>query len=892
MTGERIILVDGSALIFRAYYALPGNLATSQGLHTNAIFGFANMFRKMFAGKTPAMGAVVFDAPGRNFRHTLFPEYKAQRPKMAGDLREQLPWIDRLVEAHNFPQIRVPGVEADDVIGTLTRLAIEAGHEVHIVAADKDFAQLIGPNVRMIDTLRDITYDTALVQKKWGVAPERITDLLALMGDTVDNVPGVPGIGKKTAARLIERFGDVADLVEHIEELKGAQRDRLRENKEQLLLSKKLVTIDQHVELPIGLADLTLTPPEASKLNPLFVELQFYSLISDEALDQAAESGTEVDYQTVAGDEGLAVVLEALDPEIPTSVVPVFNVDAAVPGANPIIGIALSQQAGVASYIPLCVSHGTISDATRTRLAQWLGDPSIPKSGHDLKALRVGLRREGLALEGVVMDLQLASYLIDPTRLIPHRLDQLAREFLHRTVRASKTVVGAGKKEITFSEAPLEDVAAHACHLADACASVRPALTERLEQAEMADFLRDHELPVARVLADMELVGIQVDKPDLVAMGKEFRTRLETHQAAVWEMAGKSFNIKSTKQLAEVLFEDMGLPVIKRTKSGYSTNQEVLERLADQHDVPIASEVLAYRKLAKLINTYTDVLTRSVYPSTGRIHATFRQTVAATGRLISTDPDLQRTPVNTDEGVRIRQAFVARDGCKLISADWSQIELRILAHMTGDPGLVEAFTKGIDVHRRTAGQLFSVEPSDVSDSQRKIGKTVNFATIYGQGATALGQILKVPRTEAKRYIVGYFKAYAGVKTWLDSTIAQGHSDGYVSTLLGRRRYIPELSSNNTMTRTQGERMAANTPIQGSAADICKLAMLEMSKRIRSAKLETQMLLQIHDELVFEAPLSEVDTIAEMVRDVMENIIEMRVPLKVEVGVGANWAEAH
>jgi len=891
MANERVILVDGSSLIFRAYYALPGNLATSQGLHTNAIFGFANMFRKMFAGKTPTMGAVVFDAPGGSFRNEMYAGYKADRPGMPGDLREQLPWIYKLVDAHNFPQIRLPGYEADDVIGTLTRMALEAGHEVYIVAADKDFAQLIGPDVRMVDTLRDVTYDTELVKKKWGVPPEHITDLLALMGDKIDNVPGVPGVGKKTAATLIDKFGKVENLVDnHLDDLKGAQKTRITENKDQLLLSKKLVIIDQHAPVGVTLADLAVKPPDSAVLNPLFVELQFYSLISDEALDKASESGAAVDYSTVTATADLDALLQRLRGSgEPTCITPVFDHSVHVVGDNPIIGVALSQAAGEATYVPL----KALDAAGHAALTGWLGDADAPKVAHDFKRLWVGFKRMGIAVDGVAFDLRLASFLLDPTRLIPHRLDQLVREFLHRTVRPAKSVVGSGKKLKRFSEASQEDVAAYACHLADACASVFPPLLERLEQSGMYSHLMEHELPLSFVLGEMEADGVKVDKPDLDALGVEFRERLEQHQQKVWDLAGgTSFNINSTKQLAKVLFEDLQLPIIKRTKTGYSTNQEVLEKLADTHDAAIAKEILAYRKLAKLINTYTDVLTRSVDPGTGRIHATFQQTVGATGRLISTDPDLQRTPINTPEGKRIRHAFVAKEGCKLISADWSQIELRILAHVTEDPLLIDSFTRGIDVHRRTAGQIFDVETDAVSAEQRKVGKTVNFATIYGQGATALSQMLKVPRAEAKKYIARYFDSYAGVKQWVDRVVADAHRDGFVTTLLGRKRFIPELSSNTMMVRTQGERMAANTPIQGSAADICKLAMLEIPKRFAAAGLKTRMLLQIHDELVFEAPEGETDQACAIIRDVMEHVVDMQVPLKVDVGVGDSWAEAH
>lgn len=885
---ERVVLVDGTALIYRAFFALPSNLMTRSGLHTNAIFGFATMFRKLFAGKTPSYGAVVFDAPGKTFRDEQFPEYKATREKMADELREQLPWIDKLVEVHRFPMLKVPGYEADDVIGTLTKQARDRGFEVHIVSADKDFAQLIDDDTRMVDTMRDVTYDADLVKKKWEVWPHQMIDFLALVGDKIDNVPGVPGIGKVGAARLLDTYGDLDGILANLDALKGRQQQTLTDNRELAILSRDLVTIRTDVPLEVGIEDLKIVEPERSALNALYKELQFYSLIEGAAADALSKAGGDRDHSVVVAPDEVRKALDALAGSDLAALHPVFDDDEQ--SLSRIVGLAAAPEVGVVYYFPFEGPDKALSEASRAAVAEYLADPEAKKVAHDFKRLWLGLKRVGMGLEGVVFDTRLASFLIDPTRLIPHRLDQLTKEFLQRTVKPAKSVVGSGKKQRRFSEVKVAKVGPWGCHLADAVLEMTPAVNKRLEAEGQTEQLKTHDLPLSLVLGQMEFDGIKVDQEDLAALGREYNEKLSGLEANVHELAGKSFNIASTKQLAEVLFEDLGLPVIKRTKTGYSTNSEVLERLQKEH--PIADAVLEWRKIAKLINTYTDVLQASVNPATGRIHATFQQTVGATGRLITTDPDLQRTPIKTPEGKRIRRAFIAEPGCKLISADWSQIELRLLAHFCADERLVEAFVEGRDVHARTASRLFDVPLEEVDYAKRQIGKTVNFATIYGQGATSLAQILGIDRKEAKRYITNYFKIFSGVREWLDATIETALETGHVTTLLGRKRYIPELSSNTIMVRKAGERIAANTPIQGSAADICKMVMLQIPARLRAAGLETKMLLQIHDELLFEAPEDEVDQAAAIIRDAMESVVELKVPLVVDVGVGHSWAEAH
>jgi DNA polymerase-1 len=883
---ERLVLIDGSWLVFRAFFALPANLATKEGLPTNAIFGFATMFRKMLSGRMPERGAVVFDTAEATHREVKFPAYKAQRPAMQDDLRRQLPHIDRVVNAHRFPILRLPGWEADDVIATLARRAVEAGMEVIIVAGDKDLAQMVGDYVRMQDTMRDITYDAELVRKKWGVAPTRIPDLLALMGDTVDNIPGVAGIGQKGAAGLLETYGTVDGILASLDQLKGKQKAAIEAERENVLTYRELATVDQSAPIDVALEALALTPPDPAELDTLYRELEFYSLLTGGGGTSAkAEDTRTVDVRVASTNEEAATVLAAIPDAVEIGVVPLFD-----PSRHPVhaklAGVAIAWAPGEVAFID--TRRAGAGGADESAFRHLLTDATRPKAVHGVKPFHELARLQGL-LAGPVLDTQLASYVVEPTKCIPHHLDQVSKEYLQRSVPPIKAITGAGQAERSLDDLDVMELARHAGEHADVVRALAPVLRTRLEEASLMRHYLEVELPLAAVLAGMERAGVHVDRVDLDAMGVEFRTRKAEIEARIYALAGHEFNIGSTKQLADVLFEELKLPVIKKTKTGYSTDAEVLERLAPKHE--IAAQILAQRELSKLINTYTDVLANAIAKETGRIHATFQQTVGASGRLISTDPDLQRTPVRTPEGKRIRRAFVAPPGTKIIAADWSQIELRVLAHFSKDERLLEAFQGNLDLHRRTASILFSVAPEEVTSEQRNVGKTVNFATIYGQGATALGQILGIPRKDAQRYIEQYFTHYAGVRRWLDRTIEDALACGYVTTILGRRRYIPELSMRNDTDRSAGERMAANTPIQGSAADLCKLAMLGIDARLRTAAPGTHMLLQVHDELVFEAPEAEVEAASTIIREVMEKPHPLDVPLVVGIGVGGSWGEA-
>ncbi|MDP2341980.1 MAG: DNA polymerase I [Deltaproteobacteria bacterium] len=903
----RVVLVDGSALIYRAFFAIPPHLTTKDGLHTNATFGFATMFKKLFAGKRPTLGAVVFDAPGGSFRDEKYPQYKAQRAAMPDEMKEQLGNIDAVVRANRFPMLRIPGWEADDVIGTLARQAKELGHEVVIVSSDKDFAQLLGDGVRMHDTLKDVVYDRELVKKKWGVWPEQMVDYLALMGDSSDNIPGVAGIGQKGAQQLLEEHGSLAALLEKLETAPETLKPRIRTaltgaGKDAALLSKMLATIEQNALLPMGIVDLVIEDADPVELNALFTRLEFYSLLTR---DQAKKART--DGQAEGGDvvvcgapddvrDQLAVLLARSSPAAAGTEIAVFAlVDGGTHLRGSLTGLALATSEDGGVYVPCGLGSG--DDARLSALVPWLQDPSKPKTIHDHKALTVLLARRGITLRGVSFDPQLASFLVNPTKILPHGIDAVTKEYLHRTLPIRKDLSGSGKDEKQLKDVNVVDVARFGVDCAQAVWALTPLLRTLIKDRNQEAYFNEVDFPLSQVLAAMEQAGVAVDVKELAIIGDELRARLAASTLSIHAHAGRVFNIGSPKQMGEVLFDELKLPVIKRTKTGYSTDAEVLERLASKHE--ICREILEHRKLDKLINTYVDVLTQEVHLDQ-RVRCTFQQTTGATGRLITTDPDLQRTPVKTDEGVRIRRAFVATKDVVgrervLIDADWSQIELRLLAHVTGDPLLVEAYATQEDIHRKTAAQIFKKLPSEVTKQERDVGKTINFATIYGQGAQALSQQLRVERKEAQRYIDQYFESYKGVAAYVEWAVEVAEEKGYAETLLGRRRIIPELKSKSPMDRGFGERVAVNTPIQGSAADVCKVAMVRIARRLAVEAPRARLLLQIHDELVFEAPAEDADVVCKIAKEEMEQkvvgAVELRVPLVAEVGVGRSWGDA-
>jgi len=873
---KRFVLIDGSNMLFRAYYAIPAHLSTSSGQPTNAVYGFVTMLAKLLDRKKPDQAAVVFDPPGGSFRKRESEDYKANRAEMPSDLASQLPLIDRVVETFRLPVLRVTDFEADDVIATLAKEAEERGEEVLIVSSDKDFSQLLNDNVQMLDGMRDLTYTPDLVKKKFGVTPERFVDFQAMCGDKIDNIPGVPGIGKKTASKLLDEYGDLDTILDSLEEIGGAVAKKLEKHRDDALLSRKLARLDSSVEHGIDTSAFTFESPTQEELNLLYKEFEFYSLLK-------VEGGGKVSQKT----KDSTTLLEG-DDEIPSHLSEARLVATLVGDIQvhrfQVVGLALTTaDERETTYISLQRPEATVM--VREFFAKFAGELIV----HDSREFFRWCLKYSVPLPEKVWDTRTTSYLLDPGKGMPHDLPKLAKIHLHRVMKTEKDLLGSGRSKKEWTDLSPQDLSEYGAHLGTACLDLLENFEGDLKEAGL-EKLASEEVELARVLAKMELAGIEVDGEGLKKLADEFNAELDKLRAKIFELGGREFNVGSPKQLATVLFEEMKLPVIKRTKTGYSTNAEVLEKLAEEHE--IARLLLVYRKFEKLINTYVDVLLREIDEEDGRVHCQFGQTASTTGRLITSDPDLQRTPVRTEEGKRIRRQFVAPEGMQLLVADWSQIELRILAHLSGDSVLVKAFQEGADIHKRTAGELFHKDESEVTSTERDTAKTVNFATIYGQGASALAQNLSIPKKEAEAIITRYFEVYSGVKEFIDDTMESARLEGRVTTLAGRTRFIPELFSKNFAVRQAGERMAVNTPVQGSAADICKKVMLKID-RLMSEKedLESRMLLQIHDELVFECPDSEVDFMKEMVTREMESAWSLKVPLVVSVGVGRNWEEA-
>lgn len=876
---KRLLLIDGSNMLFRAYYAIPAHLSTSSGQPTNAVFGFVTMLGKLLSRKVPDFAAVVFDPPGGSFRHRQSADYKANRKHMPEDLAAQLELVDQAVGSFGFPVLRVDDFEADDVIATLARQAQHKEIEVIIVSSDKDFSQLLGDGITLYDGMRELTFDADLVYKKFGVTPAQFVDFQSLCGDKVDNIPGVPGIGGKTAAKLLADYGSLDQILDKVEQIPTRVGALLRQYRESALKSRELARLDSQVLLDLGWEDLAYAKPPQSQLNRLFSELEFYSLLkADEGGGGTANAGSiGREISVLKGPDDLHAWARGMDDIV------VHLVALPVSFRFKAWGMAL-----------LCPSDGQVAfvpfdDAQRDTWGQFFQECRARIITHDFKALWRFFLEAGVTCPAEFWDTQTASYLIDPSGAIPHDLERVAKLKLQRVLPSFDELLGKGAKRKRMDEISVLDVASFSSHWVQAVFDLYKILSEEAEALGLAD-LCVQEVALSKVLARMELAGVGIDRLGLEALNKEFGERLQTLRACVIRLAGREFNVGSPKQLAEVLFEDLKLPVQKKTKTGYSTNAEVLEKLAVDHE--ICRVLLEYRKFEKLISAYVESLLQAIDPSTGRIHTMFGQTASTTGRLVTSEPDLQKTPVRTEEGRRIRRLFEAPIGCQLLVADWSQIELRVLAHLCHDPALVQAFHEGVDVHRRTAAGLFGKEPQEVTREERETAKTVNFATIYGQGASALAQNLGLSRKEAERIIERYFEVYSRVRSWLDQTVELARVTGKVTTLAGRTRFIPELFSKNPMVNQAGERMAWNTPVQGSAADICKQAMLRIDARLQKlTHFKSRLLLQIHDELVFECPENELEEVKAIVKFEMEHAWELDVPLVVSIGSALNWEQA-
>ena len=886
---QRIYLIDGSSYIYRAYYAIR-HLSNSKGEATNAVFGFTNMLLKVVRDEKPDCLAVVFDARGPTFRKEIYPAYKANRQAMPEDLRPQIPLIKELVRGFRMPVLEMEGFEADDIIATLARRFAGQGMEVTVVTGDKDLMQIVGERTRLLDTMKEKYFGIPEVMERFGVPPEQVVEVLGLAGDSSDNVPGVPGIGEKTASGLIQEFGSIENLLSNIDRVKGKKRqENLREFAEQARLSRRLVELVEDLDIHPGPEDLKLSDPDRTLLSELFRRLEFHKLQQEFAVENRA--GGE-NYRCILTKEDFEALLEELKEAGR------FSLDTETSSLNPLeadlVGLSFAVRENEAAYLPLGHDYpGAPAQLDRAyvleKLRPILEDGAIGKIGQNIKYDALVLRRAGLHLRGIDFDTMIASYLLHPGAA-SHSMDAMAMEHLrHRCISYSE-VTGSGKNQIGFAQVELEKARVYAAEDADITLRLERLFAPKL-QGEVAELFHEVEMPLLSVLAQMEWDGVRVDCELLGGLSEGMAVKLLALEAGIYALCGgEPFNINSPKQLGEVLFERLGLPRGKKTKTGWSTNVEVLTELAQEND--IARLILEYRSLAKLKSTYTDALPRLVHPETGRLHTSFNQAVTATGRLSSSEPNLQNIPIRTEEGRRIREAFIPQEGWTLLSADYSQIELRVLAHLADEEALQLSFAAGEDIHRRTAGEIFGLFPELVSDEQRRRAKTINFGVLYGMGAFSLAKELGISNKEAKGFIDRYFERYPRVLAFMERVKLQARQTGFVTTLLGRRCAVPEIQSSNGAVRSFGERNAVNYPIQGSSADIIKLAMARIAKRLEAEGLASRMLIQVHDELVFEVPPDEVETMKELIRTEMEQAVSLKVPLRVEIGAGANWRQAH
>jgi DNA polymerase-1 len=892
-TRQTLYLIDGSSYVFRAFYGIRHNLSNSKGLPTNAIYGFVNMLMKIVREDRPDYIAVVFDSRAKTFRHHMYPEYKANRETPPEDLQKQFPYFEPIVEAFNITSLKMDGFEADDIIGTLAKQGDKAGFEVVIVSGDKDMMQLIGSHVHMLDTMKDKKFGESDVVEKFGVPPGEVIEVMALMGDSSDNIPGVDGIGPKTAGELIRQFHSIEKLYEHIDQIdKKKLLEKLKKDKDNAFLSRRLATIDTSVKLDRQIEDLKFQEKNSARLKELFTELEFSSLLRElDVTGQKEEVKSGKSYTTILTESDFELLLDKLNRAGE------FALDLETTSKKAVravmVGISLSCKDHEACYIP--VDHRYLGAPAQLskkyvldRLKPLMESPALKKYGQNIKYDLIVLHNEGIRLAGIAFDTMLASYILNPSRR-SHSLDELAMEYLQLKTITYKEVVGTASKEIGFDEVEIERATQYAAEDAD----VAWLLTKKLRpllNAEDLGLFEKLELPLVEVLAGMEMNGVLVDRHHLKNLSHIIDQDLKGIEKEIYSLAGDEFNINSPKQLSVILFEKLKLSSIKKTKSGFSTDVSVLEELASEHELP--AKILAYRQSMKLKSTYVDALPQEINPKTGRVHTSFNQTIAATGRLSSSDPNMQNIPIRSELGKEIRKAFIADGDKLLLSADYSQIELRVLAHLSGDAELIRAFKEGADIHSRTASAIFGVPLDAVNEHYRRMAKAVNFGIVYGLSAFGLSKGLKISPREAKEFIEQYFRLYKQVKIFMEDTIASARQLGYTTTLMNRKRYLPDINSKNKQVRESTERVAINSPVQGSAADLIKLAMIRLHQKLYSAELRSKMLLQVHDELLFECPPDEKEKVESLVKNEMEQVYPLKVQLVVDIGWGKNWNDAH
>jgi len=883
---EPVYLIDGNAYIHRAYHAIPP-LSNKQGLPTNATYGFTNILLRVIREKAPTFLAIAFDAKGSTFRHQLYAEYKANRPPMASDLAAQLPSIKAIVQAYNILTFEQPGVEADDMLAACACRLTEQGHRVIIVSGDKDLLQLVSDTITLWDPMLDRMMDVAAVEQKYKVPPTKLTDLFALIGDSSDNIPGVAGIGPKTAEQLINEFESLEGIYGNLDSIKRPKlKESLAANRETAFLSRELVRLKMDTATPTAINDYLLPEPDTAELTRLFTELEFSRLLPEKNENQPLATDH---FHLVSSTDELAAMVQTLS-QSPSLVIDTETTALDTITAE-LVGISLCGDANDAWYLP--ISHHDNDDQLQPNqltLAQvsaaigpLVSSPKLPKIGHNLKFDYAILKNHGLELAGPLWDTMIASYLVEPTRR-SHKLDTLCAELLDIRMTSFAEVTAASPKPDCFRFVEIAAAKDYSCEDVIAAARLWRHFEPRLDEMNLWPLFNHVEAPLIAILAEMEGHGILIDCAQLSTLSTELGGQIKALEGRIVAIAGP-FNINSPKQLAEILFEKLGLPHGRKTKTGYSTDNAVLEKLAATHELPRL--ITEHRNLSKLKSTYVDKLPTMVHPRTGRLHTSFNQTVTATGRLSSSEPNLQNIPIRTAEGQRIRAAFIPAPGYQFLAADYSQIDLRVLAHYSQDPALIQAFCAGEDIHRQTAAEIFRIDPQRVTGEMRRVAKSINFGIVYGMGAFGLSEQLHISRKEAATFIDRYFDHFRGVKAFMEQIIAQAHRDRFVTTLLGRRRDLPEINSSNKNLREFAERTALNTPIQGTAADIVKIATIKVHQSLKAHGLGAKILLQIHDELVIEVPNQEIPQTTTLVKEAMETALDLSVPLLVNILVSDN-----
>ncbi|AND41747.1 DNA polymerase I [Cytobacillus oceanisediminis] len=876
MDKKKLVLIDGNSIAYRAFFALP-LLNNDKGIHTNAVYGFTMMLQRILEDEKPTHLLVAFDAGKTTFRHKTFSEYKGGRQKTPPELSEQFPYIRELLDAYGISRYELENYEADDIIGTLSLHAEKDGYEVKVISGDKDLTQLSSDAVTVSITRKGITdieeYTPAHIEEKYGITADRIIDMKGLMGDSSDNIPGVPGVGEKTALKLLKEFGTLEELLDSVDKVSGKKlKEKLEEFRDQALMSKELATITREAPVEIKIEDVEYEGFEKEKVINIFKELGFNSLLEKLGGDTEAVEENLEEIEFIIADE---IKEEMFTDEN------AFYVELLEDNYHyaDIIGFSVANDKGNFFFSK---ETALKSDVFKT----WAEDETKKKTVYDAKRSEVSLRHHGVHLKGADFDLYIASYLINPSQTIED-MASIAKNHGYNAIQSDEAFYGKGAKRRIPEE---KELAGHLARKAAALMTLKEKLDSELKENQQSELFYDLEMPLSLILADMESTGIKVDLERLKTMGQDLLSKLDEIEKRIHELAGEAFNINSPKQLGVILFEKLGLPAIKKTKTGYSTSADVLEKLENSHE--IIRDILHYRQLGKLQSTYIEGLLKVVNYETGKVHTRFNQALTQTGRLSSTDPNLQNIPIRLEEGRKIRQAFVPSEpGWAIFAADYSQIELRVLAHIANDEKLIEAFNEDMDIHTKTAMEVFHVNADEVTSNMRRHAKAVNFGIVYGISDYGLSQSLGITRKEAGKFIDRYLESYPGVKQYMDDIIHDAKQKGYVSTLLHRRRYLPEITSRNFNLRSFAERTAMNTPIQGSAADIIKKAMIDMADRLRKEELKARLLLQVHDELIFEVPEDEIETLKKIVPDVMENAVELKVPLKVDYSFGPTWFDA-